>query len=429
VYTRSFTQPRWGLRATGELGHDTWEGDSWTYTGNVSAWAPLSADSERGLVFIPTDCPTNDYYGGHRHGQNVYGTSLIAIDVKTGKRAWHFQLVHHDIWNYDTPDAPHLLDITVGGKKIPAIAQATKQGFVYVFNRETGEPVWPMEERPVPQSDVPGERTWPTQPFPTKPPAFELQGITENDLIDFTPELRAEAVKIARQYRMGPLFNPPSLAKAGDGTKGAFVVPGGNGGANIPGGAAVDPETGMLYVATQKGHSVIALVPGKEKYKNATSAYVSLGPGGIEGPKRLPLIKPPYASIVAMDLNKGEIAWRIPNGQTPERLKNHPLLKGLDLGNTGQNSHANLLVTKPLLFYGEGRGGDRYFHALDKATGKEIAKIELPAQTNTAPMTFMHKGHQYIVAAVASAEVTAELVALALPAARPKRPNLGYGGN
>jgi len=406
----------------GEFGHDTWEGDSWTYTGNVSAWAPLSADSARGLVFIPTDTPTNDYYGGHRHGQNLFGTSLIALDVKTGKRVWHFQMVHHDVWNYDTPDAPHTVDITVNGRRIPAIAQATKQGFAYVLNRETGEPVWPMEERPVPQSDMPGEKSWPTQPFPTRPPAFELQGITEDSLIDFTPELRAEAVKIARQYRMGPLYTPPSLADAPDGTKGAFVVPGANGGANIPGGAAVDPETGMLYVATQRGHSVIAMIPGAGKYEGGTSAYVSLGPGGIRGPRGLPLLKPPYGSIVAIDLTTGDIAWRIPNGGTPASLKNHPALKGLTLPNTGQNSHANLLVTKPLLFYGEGRGGDPWFRALDKRTGQEIAKIELPAQTNTAPMTYMHEGRQYIVAAIAGSDVPAELVALALPAPATRRP-------
>ena len=250
------------LPQPGEYGHDTWEGDSWTYTGNISAWAPLSADSERGLVFIPTDTPTNDYYGGHRGGANLYGTSLIALDVKTGKRVWHFQMVHHDIWNYDNPDAPHLVDIKVGGRTIPAVAAVTKQGFTYVFNRETGEPVWPIEERKVPQSDAPGEKTWPTQPFPTKPAPFELQGITENDLIDYTPELRQQALEIARQYRMGPLFLPPSLWAAPDGTKGAFNVPGANGGANIPGGAAVDAETGVLYVATERGHTVLSLIPG-----------------------------------------------------------------------------------------------------------------------------------------------------------------------
>lgn len=399
----------------GEFSHETWENDSWKYTGNVSAWAPLSADSERGLVFIPTDTPTNDYYGGHRHGQNVYGTSLIAIDVKTGKRAWHFQMVHHDVWNYDTPDAPKVIDITVGGRRIPAIAQATKQGYLYVLNRETGQPVWPIEERPVPQSDVPTEKTWPTQPFLTKPAAFELQGITENDLIDYTPALREEALKLTRQYRMGPLFTPPSLAKAPDGTKGAFVVPGANGGANIPGGAAFDPETGIAYVATERGHSVIALVPGREKYKVGTSAYVSLGPGGIRGPQGLPLLKPPYGSIVAIDLNTGEHLWRIPNGDTPDNIKNHQALKGVTLPVTGKLTHANVLVTRSLLFYGEGRNGSPIFHAVDKRTGKEIAGIKLSATTNTAPMTYMHDGRQYIVAAVADPETPAELVALALP--------------
>jgi quinoprotein glucose dehydrogenase len=401
----------------GEFGHDTWESDSWKYTGNVSAWAPLSADSELGLVYVPTDTPTNDYYGGHRHGQNLYGTSLIAIDVKTGKKAWHFQMVHHDIWNYDTPDAPKVLDITVGGRRIPAIAQATKQGFLYVLNRETGQPVWPVEERPVPQTDVPGEKTWPTQPFPTKPPPFELQGITENDLIDFTPELKEQALKLARQYRMGPLFLPPSLAKAPDGTKGAFNVPGANGGANIPGGAAADPETGMVYIASERGHSVLSMVRGDEKFKGGTSAYVSMGPGGIRGPQGLPLLKPPYGTIVALNLNTGDHAWTIPDGDTPDEVKNHPALKGVKLPVTGKPTQANLLVTKTLLFYGEGRGGSPLFHALDKKTGKEIAAVEIPAPTNTAPMTFMHNGRQYILAAVASPDVAAEFVALALPKA------------
>jgi quinoprotein glucose dehydrogenase len=408
------------LPQPGEPGHDTWEGDSWTYTGNISAWAPLSADSERGLVFIPTDTPTNDYYGGHRHGANLYGTSLIALDARTGKRAWHFQMVHHDIWNYDNPDAPHVLDITVGGRTIPAVAAVTKQGFTYVFNRESGEPVWPIEERKVPQSDVPEEKTWPTQPFPTRPAPFEHQGITENDLIDFTPELRKQALEIARQYRMGPLFLPPSLWAAPDGTKGAFNVPGANGGANIPGGAAVDPETGILYVATERGHSVLSLIPGKERGKviggdNSNMNYVSRGPGGIRGPQGLPLLKPPYGSIVAIDLNTGEHLWRVQNGDTPATVKNHPALKGVKLPVTGHQTHATVLVTKSLFFYGEGRGADPYLHVLDKRTGRELAKVELPATTNTAPMTYMHKGRQYIVVSVAAPGHPAELVALAVP--------------
>jgi quinoprotein glucose dehydrogenase len=404
----------------GEFGHDTWEGDSWTYTGNISAWAPLSADSQRGLVFIPTDTPTNDYYGGHRHGANLYGTSLIALDVKTGKRVWHFQMVHHDVWNYDNPDAPHVVDITVGGRKIPAVAAVTKQGFTYVFNRESGEPVWPIEERAVPQSDAPDEKLWPTQPFPTRPAPFELQGITENDLIDFTPDLRKQALEIARQYRMGPLFLPPSLWRAPDGTKGAFNVPGANGGANIPGGAAVDAETGILYVATERGHSVLSLIPGRERGKeiggeNSNMNYVSRGPGGIRGPQGLPLFKPPYGSIVAIDLNTGDHLWRVPDGDTPASVKNHPALRGVKLPVTGHPTHANVLVTKSLLFYGEGRGADPFLHALDKKTGREVAKIALPATTNTAPMTYMHKGRQYVILSVAGTDHPAEMVALALP--------------
>lgn len=408
------------LPQPGEFGHETWEDDAWTFTGNISAWAPLSADSERGIVYIPTDTPTNDYYGGHRPGANLFGTSLIALDVQTGRRLWHFQMVHHDIWNMDNPDAPHLVDVTVDGERIPAVAAVTKQGFTYVFNRVTGEPVWPIEERPVPQSDVPGEQTSPTQPFPTKPAPFELQGMSEDNLIDFTPELRAQALEIAGQYRMGPIFTPPSLWDAPDGTKGAFVVPGANGGANIPGGAAVDPETGILYVASQRGHSVISLIPGDQRSEviggdDSNMNYVSRGPGGIRGPQGLPILKPPYGAITAIDLNTGEHVWRIPNGQTPESVRNHPALQGVDLPNTGKNAHANILVTKTLLFYGEGRGQEPLLHVVDKATGEELAVVEIPAPTNTAPMTYMHEGRQYIVLSVAGPGVTARLVALALP--------------
>jgi len=418
----------------GEPGNETWEHESWRYTGNVSPWAPLSADSTLGLVYVPTDTPTNDYYGGSRHGMNLYGTSLLALDVQTGTLRWFYQFVHHDVWNHDIPDAPHLMDLTVNGRAVPAIVQATKQGWMFVFNRETGEPIWPIEERPVPASDVPGEKLWPTQPHVTWPPPFEQQGVTEDDLIDFTPALRAEAVTIARQFRMrAGMYTPPSLLKAPDGTRGAFMAPSSNGGANIPGGAAVDPETGYVYVASQHGYEVLALVPAQERYPDGkpwpgwgspdgkiTSLYVSTsspapGPSGGAGNPPLPLMKPPYGRIVAYDMNTGDLKWNIPNGETPDRIRNHPALKGVAIGNTGQNSHANLLVTKSLLMYGEGRGGDRYLRALDKQTGQELAKIQLPAQTNTAPMTFMHEGQQYIVAAIASAQSHAELIALKLP--------------
>jgi quinoprotein glucose dehydrogenase len=401
------------LPQPGEYGHDTWEGDSWTYTGNISTWTPLAADSARGLVFLPTDCPTNDYYGGDRNGMNLFGTSLIALDVKTGKRVWHFQMVHHDIWNFDNPDAPKVLDVTINGKRTPIVLQATKQGFTYVFNRETGEPIWPIVEKPVPKSDVPNEKTWPTQPFPTKPAAFEQQGITEADLIDFTPELHAEALAIAKKFRMGPLFNPPSLFDAPDGTAGSFSVPGDWGGANIPGGAAVDPETGVLYVATVRGYSIYSMEPGVNQGSNA--GYVSKSGSGVRV-RGLNIFKPPWSSIVAIDLNTGDTMWRIPNGDTPESVKRNPALKGLDFPATGSDgSHPTILVTKTLLVYGEGRSGGKWLHAVDKKTGKELSKVAIPANTQTAPMTYMHQGKQYIVLSVADPDTPAEHVALALP--------------
>ncbi|MBK82194.1 MAG: quinoprotein glucose dehydrogenase [Gammaproteobacteria bacterium] len=396
----------------GEFGYDTWEDGSAEYTGNVSAWAPLSADSERGLVYVVTDTPTNDYYGGDRLGDNLFGTSILALDVKTGERRWHFQMVHHDVWNLDNPNAPKLLDVKMGRRTVPVVVETTKQGWAYVFNRETGEPIWPIEEREVPQSDVPGERLAPTQPFVTKPPPFELQGATEDDLIDFTPELREQALEIARNYRMGPIFNPPSLLDAEDGTRGAFVQPGANGGANIPGGSSVDPETGMLYVATERGHSVIALVPGADSGSNA--GYVSTGPGGIRGPQGLELFKPPYGSVVALDLKKGDKAWHIPNGDTPDSVKNHPALQGVDLPRTGKRSHANVLTTKSLLYYAEGRRGAPILHAVDKASGEELGEFELPAPGNTAPMTYLHDGVQYIIVSVGGPGSAGEFVALRL---------------
>jgi glucose dehydrogenase len=397
----------------GEYGYDTWEAGSAEYTGNVSSWPPLSADSDLGHVYLVTDTPTNDYYGGDRLGDNLFGTSILALDVKTGKRVWHFQLVRHDVWNYDNPDAPKVLDVRMGRRTVPVVAAATKQGWIYVFNRQTGEPIWPIEDRPVPQSDVPGERLAPTQPFVTRPPAFELQGVTEDDIIDFTPELREQGLAIARQYRMGPLFTPPSLLNAEDGTKGAFNQPGANGAANIPGGATVDPETGMLYVASERGHSVLSLVPGAER--GSTSGFVSMGPGGVRGPQGLELFKPPYGSVVAIDLKAGDLAWRIPNGDTPDLVRNHPALQGVAIPRTGKRSHATILVTRSLLYYGEGRNGAPLLHAVDKPSGRELGTIELPAPTNTAPMTYLHEGRQYIVLAVGGAGKPGELVALTLP--------------
>lgn len=399
----------------GEFGHETWEDGSWEYTGNVSSWAPMSADPERGIVYIPTDGGTNDYYGGHRPGDNLFGTSLLALDARTGERVWHFQFVHHDVWNYDTPHAPQLVDITVDGRNIPAVVQTTKQSWAYVFDRTTGEPVWPIEERPVPQSDVPGEKLSPTQPHPTRPAAYEQQGITEDDLIDYTPELRAEALELVKRYRLGPLFNPAAPPDAQDGVIASIHCPGANGGTNIPGGANVDAETGILYVASTKGCSAPNLIPGTEEDPESTMRFVTVGPGRVPGPQGLPLLKPPYGRITAIDLNTGEHLWWIPNGDTPDDIENHPALEGVDLPNTGQRAHATTLLTKTLLMYGEGRGARPLFHAVDKRTGEEIGTVELPAPTNTAPMTFMHEGQQYIAMAIGGAGHPGSLVALRLP--------------
>jgi quinoprotein glucose dehydrogenase len=399
----------------GEFGHDTWENDAWTYTGNISAWAPMSADPDLGLVYVVTDPPTNDYFGGFHPGDNLFATSIIAIDVATGERRWHFQTVHHDVWNYDNPTAPNLVDITVDGQRVPAIVQTTKQSFAYVLNRETGEPVWPIEERPVPQSDVPGETLSPTQPFPTRPAAYEHQGITEDDLIDYTPALRQRALEVVSNYRLGPLFNPPSLRDATDGTRASIHCPGANGGTNIPGGTAVDPETGILYVASTKACSAPQLFPGTEADSNSNMQWVTRGPGGVGSVDGLPLLKPPYGRITAIDLNTGEHLWWIPNGDTPDNVTNHPALQGVDIPVTGKGTHATVLLTSTLLIYGEGRNGDPLLHAVDKRTGEELATVELPETTNTAPMTFLHEGLQYIVLAVGGSDLPGSLVALRLP--------------
>ncbi|HEV8304754.1 MAG TPA: PQQ-binding-like beta-propeller repeat protein [Gemmatimonadales bacterium] len=405
----------------GEFGHETWLGDSWPVAGKNDAWAPFSADSATGIVYIPVGHPHNDWYGGHRPGANLFAESVLALDAKTGRRIWHFQMIHHDIWDYDTPTAPNLVDVTVNGQRRRLVVQTTKQGFAYVFDRMTGQPIWPIEERPVRSSDTPGEWTSPTQPFPTRPRAYERQGVTTDDLIDFTPELRRQAIEIAKECRMGPLYTPVSVVDAADGTKCTFQAPGANGGVNIMGGSAVDPETGMLYVASQGGVSRMALEHNPER---SEMRYVSLGPGaGGRGPQGLPLFKPPYGRITAIDLSTGEHRWMIPNGDTPDNVKSHPALQGVSVPRTGKNAHANLLVTRTLLFYGEGRGGGPIFHAVDKATGQEVAQISLPAATNAAPITFLHEGRQYIVVAIAGADVPAELVAVALPEQRAGGPH------
>lgn len=409
---------RWTFKVVpgpGEFGHDTWRNDAWKHIGNISSWAPLSADAELGLVYIPTDPPTIDYFGGFHPGDNLFSTSVLALDVQTGERRWHYQLVHHDIWNYDVPHAPQLVDITVAGRRIPALVQVTKQGYTFVFNRATGEPVWPIEERPVPPSTVPGEHASPTQPHPTKPAPFEMQGLSHDDLIDFTPELRQKAIEHVSRFRIGPLYTPPAV-RGQDGFEAAIHCPGANGGANIPGGAVIDPETGILYVSSTKACSAPRLVPGTEVDPESDVEWISVGPGGVGGVEGLPLYKPPYGRITAIDLNTGEHLWWITNGDTPANVRSHPLLQGIDVGRTGAGTHATAVATKTLLIYGEGRGARPLMHAVDKRTGEELATVTIPGPTTTAPMTFMHDGVQYIISAIGGANFRGgALVALRLP--------------
>jgi len=401
----------------GEAGAETWAEGSNAYTGNAGVWTPFSADAERGIVYLPTEAPTHDYYGGHRPGENLFSSSVVALDAATGRRIWHRQLVRHDIWDYDTPAPPILLEVEREGEAIPGVAQVTKQGWVYVFDRRTGEPVWPMEERDVPGSDVPGERPAPTQLVPTRPPPFTRQGVREDDLIDFTPELRAQAKEIVAPFRLGPVFTPAvvsdpdgAAADSGGGPEATLVVPGSTGGANWEGGAG-DPETGILYVGSQTRPSAVALVPSGED----SDVRFVVGRAGTPRVQGLPILKPPYGRITAIDLNEGRILWRIPNGDTPREVAEHPALAGIELPRTGRATRAGLLVTPTLLFAGEGIGGAPVLRAHDKATGRIVVEIELPAPQTGIPVSYLHEGRQYVVVAVAGPDSPAELVGLRLP--------------
>jgi quinoprotein glucose dehydrogenase len=411
------------LPRPGEAGAETWGNGSGSIGGNMASWSTLSADEQLGLVYVPLSAPTVSYYGGWRPGNNLYSDSLIALNAKTGKLAWHFQMVHHDLWDYDTVGPPTLADITVDGRRIKAVIQGSKTGFLYVFDRATGKPVWPIEERPVPQSTTPGEHASPTQPFPTKPPPFERQGLTDDDLIDFTPALRAEAREIVKPFVTGPMFTPPSVRSDDPGgRKGSIVLPGVYGGANWNNGA-FDPETGMYYAVSHTVPWVYDLV--KPTDPKATMDYaidVGHGPStlhtDIKGPQGLPLTKPPYGRITAYDMNKGEKVWTVANGDGP---RNHPLLQDLNLPPLGIPGRPAPLLTKTLLFIGEGSdavfnsgGGDK-FRAYDKATGQVVWETDLPAGTTGAPMTYMANGQQYIVMPVGSKAHEAEWVAFSLP--------------
>ena len=408
----------------GEPGIETWLGDSAQYTGNAGVWGPFSADPELGYVYLGVESATNDVYGGHRPGNNLYSDSLVCLDIKTGKMIWYQQLVHHDIWDYDMPPHPILVNLTVDGKPVRAVVQLTKQAFAYVFDRTNGQPVFGWTERPVPQTDVPKEWTAKTQPFPNKPPGFDQQGVTHDDLIDFTPALRAEAIKALEQYKIGPIYTPGTVVVEGK-NKGTIVAPGLGGGANWPGGAA-DPETGFVYVGSTTTPGVIGLTPNTDQKASGVDTDYTFG-GGLPTIQGLRLMKPPYGRITAYDMNKGEIAWQIPNGDTPPAVKNNPALKGLTIPKTGSPSQAGLLVTKTLLFAGEGAGGLAFFHAYDKATGAEIWQTPIPGPQTSLPMTYMHQGRQYVVVGVRGPTGTgAQLMAFALPREEPA--GRGRGG-
>jgi quinoprotein glucose dehydrogenase len=433
----------------GEYGSDTWEKDSLAYTGNTGVWGQISVDEDLGLVYLPVELPTGDYFGGDRPGKGLFGESIVAVDLQTGKRKWHYQLVHHGLWDMDIPCAPILADITINGRVVKALAQPTKQAFLYVFNRETGEPIWPIVERPVPKGDVPGEWYSETQPFPTKPPAFDNQGVSSDSLINFTPELRAEAEKMIEKYRVGPLFTPPSVSKA-EGPLATIVSPGAIGGANWPGGS-YDPETHTVYLFSQSAIALLGLVPSPDpnlsdmEYVAGTAGVTPrtgrpMGaapvpapvgatprdPAGEAGPdltvRGMPLLKPPYGRISAINLDKGEIVWQIAHGETPDNVRNNPALKGLTVPRTGRAGIIGVLTTKTLVIAGEAgffttpsgaRGA--MLRAYDKATGTEVGAVYMPAPQSGSPMTYMLNGQQYIVVAISGNNYPGELVAFRLP--------------
>ena len=408
----------------GEYGHETWENDAWKWTGDVSSWAPLTADPENNIVYIPTNPPTIDYYGGFRPGDGLFGTSLIALDTETGERRWHFQTVKHDVWNYDNPAAPIQLDLDIPGRgKVSSVSQVTKQGFVYAFDRLTGEPLWEMEDRAVPASNIPGEKLATTQPFPTKPPPFEMQGISEDDLIDFTPELRQEALEVMANYDMGPLFNPPIHDTDPAGKISSAMCPGDGGGANITAPPVADPTSGFLYVSSARACSWQRVIPGEEadaRIAEPTGSTFALYANDRSGrPPRLksgiPYFKPPYSTITAYDMNTGEIAFQIPTGETPDRIRNSPALEGIDIGDTGTGNQVPMVTTKNLLIYSDldHDGSTALLYAIDKKTGNELDRVEVPARSRYGMSSWMHDGHQYIIL-----QTGAKLTAMALPGAK-----------
>ena len=415
----------------GEFGHETWENDAWEWTGDISSWAPMSADPELGLVYIVTNGVTIDYYGGHSPGDNLYSTSILALDVETGERAWHFQMVHHDIWNYDTPTAPILMDVNVGGREIKGLFQATKQNFLYALDRETGEPIWPIEERAVPPSTVPGEQLSPTQPFPTRPAPYDLQGRSEEDLIDYTPEIYQQALRIAQDGDLfNSLFDPPRTID--DPLGPAWNCPGGGGGANITGPPVADPVQGVMFITSTGNCFRLQVEPGitsnmdsPEQSGKTHSDWVAVAtsvPGGaratLDGRQNgLPIWKGPAGRITAIDMNTGEHLWMTPNGDAPQQqqdaIRNHPLLQGVEGVdvNRGRGGHSTMVASPTLLFAsGQTADGTWSLFAIDKQTGERVGAVELPGSTRYGMSSWMHEGKQYIII-----QLNDGLAAMALP--------------
>src|SRR3954469_15590264 len=449
----------------GEFGNDTWEKESWAVNGNTGVWTQITVDEDLGLVYLPVETPTSDFYGGHRPGNNLFAETLVCVDLRTGQRKWHFQFVHHPIWNFDNSSAPLLLDINANGKAIKAVASPSKLGWLYVFDRVTGQPVWPIEERPVPQSDVPGEKTSATQPFPTKPPAYARNYLkVPDDLIDFTPELRAQALERLKKYKYEPSpFAPPIIGNAAGPLYGAIVA---STATNWPGSAA-DPETHVVFaqagnmgvgarslVAPPKGFSDIGYVSGLagEEFRQVLGpgdccaadapqrpqpqqaapppAAAAAAAAGADGPtagltvQGLPIVKPPYGVLTAINLDRGDIMWQVPHGDTPDNIRTHPLLAGKDLPKTGQpgTSGVGLMVTKTVVVMGDaqvtappGRQRGAMLRAYDKDTGKEVGAVWMPAPQSGSPMTYLADGKQYIIVAVSGGVYSGEYIAFALP--------------
>jgi quinoprotein glucose dehydrogenase len=429
----------------GEFGNDTWENDSWSYTGNAGNWAAITIDEAANRVYLATEMATGDYYGGHRPGANLFTDCVVSLDLNTGERYWYFQAIHHDIWDWDFPAPPILMDITVDGKAIKAVAVPSKQGWLYTFDRLTGQPVWPIVEKPVEKGNVPGEWYSPTQPFPTRPAPFDRQGISESDLLDWTPEIKAEALRIAGLHKIGPIFTPP-IVMGTDGKAGLLMLPNATGGANWEGGA-FDPETGIVYIFSTTNVTRLSLINDP---KRSNMNYIQGAGGGGEGAPPappaagaapapaaaapaapalppinvfgLPLVKPPYGRVTAINMNTGNHVWMKPMGDTPDNIKNHEKLKGVAIPRTGRGGRLGIMVTKTLLWGGErgplvtseGQQGS-WFRGYDKATGEIVSEFLLPANTTGVPMTYMINNKQYIVVAVGAAGRPSEFIALSLP--------------